>query len=186
MLARCPHCPQCPHRKCAGFGGTVRACRSGWRSNGRECQQLRRLPAPTAARLPWRVAVRWPAGSRARLRYRMACTRTGRSVPGFHQQDCYRRQCAGVAASAQSSGSAFVVVLGRVPLSVSCPGLSVSRRWCVKVRLVFLSVPNAEALRELQGTRDTTPVLCRGLLSGRRGTRHWHRWRLLLQVGLSG
>jgi len=26
---------------------------------------------------------------------------------------------------------------------------------------VFLSVPNALALRELQGTRDTTPVLCR-------------------------
>ena len=26
---------------------------------------------------------------------------------------------------------------------------------------VFLSVPNASALRELRGTRDTTPVLCR-------------------------
>ena len=29
------------------------------------------------------------------------------------------------------------------------------------VRSVFLSVPNALALRELRGTRDTTPVLCR-------------------------
>ncbi len=27
---------------------------------------------------------------------------------------------------------------------------------------MFLPVPNAEALREQQGTRDTTPVLCRG------------------------
>ena len=29
---------------------------------------------------------------------------------------------------------------------------------------MFLSVSNASALRELQGTRDTTPVLCRVLL----------------------
>ena len=70
--------------------------------------------------------------------------------------------------------------------SVGCPGVSVRCRWCVVVRSVFLSVPNAWALRELQGTRDTTPVLCRGLSAGRRGTRHWHRWRLLLQVGSSG
>ena len=61
------------------------ACGSGWRSNGHGCQHLRRIFAPAAARLPWRIAVRWPAGSRARLRYRMACTRTGRSVPGFHR-----------------------------------------------------------------------------------------------------
>lgn len=43
------------------------------------------LAIQAAARLPWRIAVRWPAGSRARLRYRIACTRTGRSVPGFHR-----------------------------------------------------------------------------------------------------
>ena len=85
MLARCPHCPQCPHRKCAGFDGTPYAFGSGWRSNGHGCQHLRRIFAPAAARLPWRIAVRWPAGSRARLRYRLACTRTGRSVPGFHR-----------------------------------------------------------------------------------------------------
>ena len=50
MLARCPQCPQCPHRKCAGFTGTQRACRSGWRSNGRGCQHLCQLTAPAAAR----------------------------------------------------------------------------------------------------------------------------------------
>ena len=83
--ATCPHCPQCPHRKCAGFDATPYACGSGRRSNGCGCQHLRRMFAPAAARRPWRIAVRWPDGSRARLRYRMACTRTGRSVPGFHR-----------------------------------------------------------------------------------------------------
>jgi hypothetical protein len=67
-----------------------------------------------------------------------------------------------------------------------CLWIAVCCRWCVEVRQVFLSVPNAPELRELQGTRDITPVLCQGLLSGRRSTRHWHRSRLLLQVGSSG
>ena len=36
--------------------------------------------------------------------------------------------------------------------------------WCVlPVRLVFLSVPHAQACRKLRGTRDTTPDLCRSL-----------------------
>ena len=107
----------------------------GWRAIQRaRVWHLRRLPVPAAARHLRRVAVRWPAGSRPRPRRRVACTRTGRSVPGFHQQDGYRRLCAGVAASAQSSGVAFVVFLGRVHLSASCPGVSVFCRWCVDVR----------------------------------------------------
>ena len=108
MLARCPQCPQCPHRKCAGFAGTLRACRSGGRSNGCGCQHLCQLTAPAAARHLRRVAVHWPAGSRPRPRHLVACTKTGRSVVGFHQQDGYRRQCAGVAVSAPNSGFAFV------------------------------------------------------------------------------
>src|SRR5690606_24680605 len=50
--------------------------------------------------------------------------------------------------------------------SVDCPGV---RFFVVAgmtlARSVFLSVSNASALREPHGTRDTTPVLCRVLLS---------------------
>jgi len=90
-----------------------------------------------------------PVTSRSPL---AACTRTGRSVPGFHQQDDYRCQCAGVAASDQSSGLAFVVFLDRELLSVSCPGVSVLCRWC-EVGLVSVSV-RPERLSAAGITRD--------------------------------
>ena len=44
--------------------------------------------------------------------------------------------------------------------------------------LVSVSVrPARSAYRDLRGTRDTTPVLCRWFAACRRGTRHWRRWR---------
>ena len=58
MLARCPQCPRCPHRKCAGFSGTVGACRSGWRS--KRASKVPLWPQACAAQHagPWISGVR--------------------------------------------------------------------------------------------------------------------------------
>jgi len=58
--------------------------------------------------------------------------------------------------------------------------------WCRRFRSVFLSVPIAEASRELRGTRDTTPASCRCCIAGRRGTRYGRRGRFRREVGSSG
>jgi len=69
--------------------------------------------------------------------------------------------------------------------SVELQGVPVVVR-CRRFRSVFLSIPIAEASRELRGTRDTTPASCRCCIAGRRGTRYGRRVRFRREVGSSG
>ncbi len=78
-----------------------------------------------------------------------------------------------------------VRLLASLLQSVGRKGVAVVVR-CHRLRSVFLSVPIAEASRELRGTRDTSPASCRCCIAGRRGTRYGRRGRFRWEAGSSG
>ena len=108
------------------------------------CERGMRTPATiSAARLPavhdpMRAAPLWERRSGAVIRGADTQVPEAGPPPGrvharVGSRGCHRG-CAGKAASAQCSGSAFAVFLFFILLSISCPGVSVRCRWCVEVR----------------------------------------------------